>query len=172
MTGPEVIDFLRNACLLSWDVLQIGDFSRVYESDRSVRCNHIYVGCATPFLMAATSLDLDDDDEALGITVIREPALIARFLRGPYPPYNKPSTIDLSQLVGETSISFMKEGKSVSAPLVSIEVNCLSCDIVPSATFGGRLISVNVSADESAPMGLLVSWCVSRTNFCGNSPSF
>lgn len=157
MSATEMLDFLEDVCLLPWEVMEFGVFERIAGDPRSVRCNHVYVGCKIPFILAADSLE-SDGIETFGVAVVRDAVRIKRFLDGPYPPHNKPRVADLSQLVGISCESYLAENKTLRAVNVHDEAGNSSSDFAHSVAFEGRFIGVNVLVDDETPMGLKVRW--------------
>lgn len=152
-----MLDFLEDVCLLPWEVMEFGVFERIASDPRSVRCNHVYVGCKIPFILAADSLE-SGGIETFGVAIVRDAARIRRFLDGPYPPHNKPHVADLSQLVGISCESFLAENKILRVVGVHDEAGNSSPNFAHSVAFEGCIIGVDVLVDDEAPMGLKVRW--------------
>jgi len=157
MRDAGMLGFLEEICSIRWDVMEFGAFELIPADAHSVRCNHVYVDCKMPFLIAAESLELDGI-ETFGVGLVHEPDRIRRFLEGPYPPHNKPRTAGLSDLVGMDCEPCLLSRKSFRAFSETGELCHLTSELVHAVTFEMCSITITISADEEAPMGLRVSW--------------
>ena len=117
--------------------------------------------CSTPFLIAATSLESPTGEEYFSVTSISDFDVIQGFLRGPYPPHNKPRVLSLEQAIGRSVDEFMAELKEVELFRKTVKFISDGASLVTMTQ--GLAISSNsgklcVYADDSTPMALRVSW--------------
>lgn len=144
------MDFLKARCLRPWSKFEIGGMDPDLQGGSILRVNHIYIECDVPFLISASSLSLPGQVEEFGICLVTEGSLIKTFLQGPHPPYNKPDSLSLLQLVGSKAEAFMGGIK---------QINLLNTSEIDKCVFllGGGL-EVSIYADDEVPMSLLLAW--------------
>lgn len=155
------LDFLKDACSMPWRAIDLGGIENGYENNEGCRVNHVYVDCPTPFLIAATSLELSTGEEVFGVTVIREPVSIDSFLQGPHYPHNKPKTLPLSQVIGRDVDEFLESAKEVSwsrKTLKDFSDGIALVTVEQGLTVASHLAELRVYADDAVPMSLRVSW--------------
>ncbi len=149
------------ACSRPWDKIEIGGVEKRLDDAHALSANHVYVDGETPFLIAATSVESPTGEEFFGITIIKDPAAVQKFLEGPYPPHNRPRTLSLEQIIGEDVGAFMKAAKQVHVLRHTVRFAADVATLVPienGLAMEASGIRLNVFADEEIPMGLKVAW--------------
>lgn len=152
-----MLTFLEEVCLLPWETFEFAAVEWVADDGHAIRCNHIYVGCQRPFVIAATSCDLRGVEQ-FGIVILNDPQVMQRFTHGPHPPHNRPEVSTLHQLVGSSSESYLAGRKMpvFSSPSAAV------CEpreaMMRSLIIEGSALRIRVHADDVVPMALLVSW--------------
>ena len=158
MSGIDM-EFLMQACLRPWNKIEVGGVDESVDGAHAFSANHVYVDGETPFLIAATSVESPSGEEFFGITVIKDPVAVQRFLEGPYPPHNRPRTLSIEKIAREDVSSFMKTAKQVQVLRHTVRVATDVASLVPiekGVAIEASGITLNVSADEEIPMGLKV----------------
>lgn len=155
------MEFLEQVCSRPWKKIEIGGIDKSVDGGHTLSANHVYVEGENPFLIAATSIESPSGEEFFGITVIKDPADVQRFLEGPYPPFNRPRTLSLEQIAGEDVGNFMKAAKQVQVLRHTVRFAADVASLLPiekGLAMEASGMRLNVAADEEIPMGLKVAW--------------
>lgn len=164
MAGIDM-EFLTQACSRPWKKIEIGGVDESVDATHALSVNHVYVNGETPFLIAATSVESPSGEEFFGITIIKDPVAVQRFLEGPYPPHNRPRTLSIEQIAREDIGAFMKAAKQVQVLRHTVRFATDVASLVPiekGLAIEASGITLSVSADEEIPMGLKVAWTNQR----------
>lgn len=154
------MEFLMQACSRPWSKIEFGGVDESVDNTHAFCANHVYVDGETPFLMAGTSVESPSGEEFFGITIIKDPVAVRRFLEGPYPPHNRPRTLSIEQIVREDVSAFMKAAKQVQVLRHTVRFATDVASLVPiekGLAIEASGVTLNVSADEEIPMALKVS---------------
>lgn len=159
MLGIDM-EFLMQACSRPWRKIELGGVSEDMDGAHAIAANHVYVDGEMPFLIAAMLFESPLREEFFGVTVVKDPAAVRRFLEGPYPPHNRPLTRSIEQVSREDLEAFMKAAKQVRV-LRHTERICKDVPTLVAIEKGlaieARGVTLNIAANEAIPMGLKVS---------------
>lgn len=154
----HIQEFLREASITPWTLIEVGDIEGA--SDKGCwNANHVYIDCSTPFLIAATSLNLSTGDEVFGVMVTANHQTVAGFRKGPHFPYNKPQALQLDQLFDDGVSAFLAEPKEVHFVRDTVVDAGVVQALVPierCITFSSSNAVLQVCASKSTPMAVTI----------------